>query len=613
MIVPFYSFKGGVGRSMALANVARWFQMSGLNVRVIDWDLEAPGIDTFFFDDPQALEQVRGKIGLIDILRDYAARHEDLTLPPEDNDRLAALTKQLSAETLPFVDAPWPSPSGAAPLKKPGKLQFLGAGRRAGANFAAYAEAVQSFDWSELYAEKDGLNFFMWLREQLLKEADVVLIDSRTGVTEMGGIATRLLADVVVSLIAPNKQNLEGARGLAPSFELDPELAKAREDRALRLLPVPSRVDMSSELKDRFASEFSVFAGKYWPADLAGAPSQPWDLRIPYITKYAYEEQLAIGANGGDSDLQAAYKMLAAHIAWRADPKAKLFYLMHAEFERLFGADVTRRKSEAETRLLEALRQLGDAQKDMARSLLTRMVVIGDEGAADVSLRPIITATIDAAFDGTIETLFAHSIVRRTGSSKSMIALANEDYPRTGTMQGWLKEDYRFLQWRQRLATLLEAWQDRGREDGALLPPLHVPEATNWRNQRPPVDLFEVEREFIDQSVREAKRLRAMAEDAQRAEEERRRAESATEQVRQVEARLREVEARLTQKAEQEQGTFAGQIREAEQRLRETQAELASEQTNAKRKLRRLASILLVVSAGAVLVGGGAAYWIFYR
>jgi hypothetical protein len=80
-----------------------------------------------------------------------------------------------------------------------------------------------------------------------------------------------------------------------------------------------------------------------------------------------------------------------------------------------------------------------------------------------------------------------------------------------------------------------------------------------------------------------------------------------------VEARLREVEARLTQKAEQEQGTFAGQIREAEQRLRETQAELASEQTNAKRKLRRLASILLVVSAGAVLVGGGAAYWIFYR
>jgi hypothetical protein len=31
MIVTFYSYKGGVGRSMALANIDRWFQLQGLS------------------------------------------------------------------------------------------------------------------------------------------------------------------------------------------------------------------------------------------------------------------------------------------------------------------------------------------------------------------------------------------------------------------------------------------------------------------------------------------------------------------------------------------------------------------------------------------------------
>ena len=42
MIYTFYSYKGGAGRSMALANVARWFYLQGLRVVMIDWDLEAP-------------------------------------------------------------------------------------------------------------------------------------------------------------------------------------------------------------------------------------------------------------------------------------------------------------------------------------------------------------------------------------------------------------------------------------------------------------------------------------------------------------------------------------------------------------------------------------------
>src|SRR4051794_13247188 len=43
LVYTFYSYKGGVGRSMALANVAVLLARSGKKVLVVDWDLEAPG------------------------------------------------------------------------------------------------------------------------------------------------------------------------------------------------------------------------------------------------------------------------------------------------------------------------------------------------------------------------------------------------------------------------------------------------------------------------------------------------------------------------------------------------------------------------------------------
>ena len=49
MICTFYSYKGGVGRSMAMANVADVLSRRGLKVLMIDFDLEAPGLEQFFY------------------------------------------------------------------------------------------------------------------------------------------------------------------------------------------------------------------------------------------------------------------------------------------------------------------------------------------------------------------------------------------------------------------------------------------------------------------------------------------------------------------------------------------------------------------------------------
>jgi len=48
VIISFYSYKGGTGRSMVLAN-AEWALASNQKkVLVVDWDLEAPGLHRYF-------------------------------------------------------------------------------------------------------------------------------------------------------------------------------------------------------------------------------------------------------------------------------------------------------------------------------------------------------------------------------------------------------------------------------------------------------------------------------------------------------------------------------------------------------------------------------------
>ena len=46
-IVTFYSYKGGVGRTMALANIAVALARKGLNVLAVDWGFEAPDLERY--------------------------------------------------------------------------------------------------------------------------------------------------------------------------------------------------------------------------------------------------------------------------------------------------------------------------------------------------------------------------------------------------------------------------------------------------------------------------------------------------------------------------------------------------------------------------------------
>jgi len=49
-------------------------------------------------------------------------------------------------------------------------------------------------------------------------KADFILIDSRTGITEIAGLATTLFADKVVCLMINNRESLVGVRAVMRSF-----------------------------------------------------------------------------------------------------------------------------------------------------------------------------------------------------------------------------------------------------------------------------------------------------------------------------------------------------------------------------------------------------------
>ena len=187
-----------------------------------------------------------------------------------------------------------------------------------------YVEAVQSFDWSEFYRDFHGEAFFEWLRGQLLDElaADVVLIDSRTGATEMGGVCTRQLADVVVAFCVPNVQNLVDTFTLTESF-LRQEVIEARAALS-RSWSSPAGSRTARSTPGTGSARSSGPHGPLHPAGPQTGRQRVLGLKLPYIPKYAYLENLAVGASDSAEELETAYRALTMNLALLAPDQSRL-------------------------------------------------------------------------------------------------------------------------------------------------------------------------------------------------------------------------------------------------------------------------------------------------
>ena len=323
MVVTFYSYKGGVGRSMALANVAELLASFGYRVVVCDWDLEAPGLERYFVANHADPDESRRSMdeylewpGLVDLLVEYK---ETMSRP---------LDTAESRDAYGFAqlgDLWLRRPSSYARTanehrRVPGSLRLLTAGRRGGPWQRQYGEAVRRFDWQQFYEQWAGDAYMDFFRSDLVGQkgtegaADLLLIDSRTGVTEQGGVCTHHLADLVLVLAAANDLNMEGAKWMVQALS-EPQLVKARGGRPLGVLPIASRIEQTAQTKELV--EFRRLFLEAFGATLLTHTSDPEALElateIPYMPYYSYHERVVARENEKEREhnLYAKYRAIA--------------------------------------------------------------------------------------------------------------------------------------------------------------------------------------------------------------------------------------------------------------------------------------------------------------
>ena len=268
-IYTFYSYKGGVGRSMSLANVASLLVKWGKKVLIVDWDLEAPGLHEFFKKDfISAKGQVERKLGMLDIL---LSLRESEKVRWQDH----IIEYHFGENTLHLISA--------------------------GKQDEGYLSRLQHLNWQTLIEDGQVYNYLNELRREWKQHYDYILIDSRTGVTDIGDICTVLLPDVLVLLFVSNWQNIKGIKSvIGRSREAHNRLPVDRTK--LLMLPVPSRTEVYTEYhltkqwQRIFAEEFKEQYYDWIPNNV-----EPNDILnkifIPYIANWSFGEALPVLEN----------------------------------------------------------------------------------------------------------------------------------------------------------------------------------------------------------------------------------------------------------------------------------------------------------------------------
>ncbi|WP_374386494.1 KGGVGR-motif variant AAA ATPase [Brevundimonas sp.] len=242
-ITTFFSYKGGVGRTMAVANVGFLGAMAGKRVLLMDWDLEAPGLAVYFrgITGHEAAGEIRKAPGVLDLFVNWRAS----LLNAATSDDVSSVFDRYAGGA-PFKACAQPLVPKAR-LPKGAKLDIIGAGSKfiGEDGETPYAEALSEFHWPTFFSEFAGGAMLESLKAWARRSYDMILIDSRTGLADVAGICTMQLPDQVVLCFVLNRQNTEGVADIAASI-----LATRGDDVQIRLAPMRVSKDRPTEEAD---------------------------------------------------------------------------------------------------------------------------------------------------------------------------------------------------------------------------------------------------------------------------------------------------------------------------------------------------------------------------
>ncbi len=235
-IVAFSSFKGGVGRSTALAVVAWQLAREGKKVVCIDLDLEAPGLGPLFSLKPEG--------GVLDFLLTTLATEK---APDED----PALSVSVRGASLLVVPS---GPVGLGYVEKLARLDFLSHGSGEGATHSPVESALRK----------------LLVLVRHLHAPDFILLDCRAGVSDIGGLTMNDLPHVDVLV---GRAGAQWDAGLELSLQVLATRRRARDRRMVivqNFAPLPLSSEESRGIQKRHRhTAYEMFIRWIWAGEAA--------------------------------------------------------------------------------------------------------------------------------------------------------------------------------------------------------------------------------------------------------------------------------------------------------------------------------------------------------
>ncbi len=193
-IVSFYSYKGGMGRTTTLAAYASYLAIHHKKkVVIVDCDIEAPGFTNFYLLNPLEINQ---HPGLVEYILDKETKFID---NKDLRNYIWEVDHSFTDEGTIYV-----MPSGNLDTNLIDPDKALG-----DTHVDHYVEGIARLDFSNHeYAKKVFTGVIADICSTV--NPDVILIDSRTGISDIMGIAICELANKVVGFFRGDLQTLPG-------------------------------------------------------------------------------------------------------------------------------------------------------------------------------------------------------------------------------------------------------------------------------------------------------------------------------------------------------------------------------------------------------------------
>jgi hypothetical protein len=286
--VVFYSMKGGVGRSTALAACAWALAESGQRVLVLDLDLESPGLSTSLL--PASRQPA---YGITDWLVEDLVNNGNAIL---DQMHASLGTQQRGGE---LIVVPSHGDNPGEYVSKLGRVWMPG-----------FTPNGQRQTWSERLLR-------MIQQLEAMHQPTLVLIDSRAGIDEVASACVTDLGAKLIYLFALDSlQTWQGYRILFEHWRLHDVATKIRERLRVvgALLPTwgdQAFLQATAQLRENAYLNFSQIL---YDEELAGAAlplaDEPFNFDLPDLD--APHSPLAIGWNQGFAAIGSLHDRLAA-------------------------------------------------------------------------------------------------------------------------------------------------------------------------------------------------------------------------------------------------------------------------------------------------------------